>query len=75
MAYDKVTMVHPHSINGIFDKDKAPIFSSDQPSEWLAFLRKIWGDHSNISVIKRENHNYISRMNDFIKSQFEEFLK
>lgn len=75
MAYDKVTMVHPHCINGIFDKDRTPIFSSDQPSEWLAFLKTIWGDNMRILDIKRQNYSYISRMNDFIKSQFEEFLK
>ena len=33
IAYNKITMVHPHSMNGIFDKGNAPLFASDKPFE------------------------------------------
>lgn len=75
MAYDKVIMTHPHSVEGIYEKDKAPIFYSAKPYEWVSFLRKIWGDESAIMEIKKRNKEYISQMNAFVKSQFEEFLK
>lgn len=42
IAYNKITMVHPHSMNGIFDKGNAPLFASDKPSEWVDFLHKVW---------------------------------
>lgn len=75
MAYDKIVMVHPHSINGIYNKVDAPIFASDQSSEWVEFLNRIWGNHACILEIKQRNRIYISSMNEFVKSQFGEFLK
>lgn len=76
MAFDKVAMVHPHSMNGIFDKANAPIFSSDDSTEWVDFLKKIWnGDGLEIMTIKKKNRDYIERMNKYIKGQFDEFLK
>lgn len=75
MAYDKVTMVHPHSVNGIFDKSNAPIFVSEKAVEWVDFLKKIWvEDKTKISEIKTENKDYIKRMNTYIINQFKDFL-
>lgn len=75
MAYDKVTMVHPHSMGGIFDKANAPIFSSEDAQDWISFLNTIWTeDKKEIQNIKARNKKYILSMNDFIRSQFESFL-
>lgn len=74
MAFDKVVIVHPHSSIGIYKKDSAPLFSSDNPSEWLDFICRIWDDRNKVEEIKVQNKNYISEMNDFIEGQYKEFL-
>ena len=75
IAYNKVTMVHPHSVAGIFDKDHAPLFVSDKPEEWVGFLQKVWSDYSYMDSIRECNENYIKRMNAHIRNQFEQFLR
>lgn len=75
ISYDKVTMVHPHSMEGVFDKDHSSLFSSANPQEWLDFLVKLW-ETKEISIedIKKSNKKYMEKMNEFIVSEYERFL-
>lgn len=75
ISYDKVTMVHPHSMKGVFEKDNAPLFSSDKPQEWVDFLLKLW-DTKEIPIVevKKSNRDYMYRMNEFIVSEYKRFL-
>ena len=74
LSHEKVTIVHPHSTEGLFDRAESPLLSSKEPSEWLFFFHEIWDNPSRIKRIKEENKKYIERMNAFIISQFQEFL-
>ncbi len=74
VSYDKVTIVHPHSVIGIFDKEKAPLLVSDEPKKWVEFLFRIWNEEGFIQLKKSENKVYIDRMNNFVKNQFELFI-
>ena len=75
IAYNKVTMVHPHSMIGIFDKGNAPLFASDKPSEWVDFLHKVWDNPCLLDSLRARNKEYVERMNLFVINQFEQFLK
>lgn len=75
ISYDKVTLVHPHSMAGVFKKDNAPLFASDRPEDWITFLEKIWGNFDAINAIKQKDKEYLQAMNDFIVSEYERFLK
>lgn len=74
IAYDKVTMVHPHSLIGIYNPDKAPIFSSLNAEDWVAYLEKIWGDDKAILDVKKKNGDYIEEMNAFVLSEYKRFF-
>lgn len=74
MSFDKVTMVHPHSVIGIFKKESAPLFSSEKPEEWLSYLDKVWNEDGFIDEVKERTRNYMYDMNKFIESQYMEFL-
>lgn len=74
MSFDKVTMVHPHSIIGIFRKESAPIFSSEKPEDWLFYLDKVWNEIGFIEDVKEKTRNYMYDMNRFIEQQYNEFL-
>lgn len=74
IGYDKVTMVHPHSLVGIFDKEKAPLFASTNPIHWVDYLKKVWNGTDEISKIKERNHSYISDMNEYVECQYKKFL-
>lgn len=75
ISYDKVTMVHPHSMKGVFDKDHSPLYSSANPQEWLDFLIKLWETKEIfIEDIKKSNKEYMKKMNEFIVSEYKRFL-
>lgn len=75
VSYDKVTLVHPNGLIGIYDENNAPIFSSSNPSAWVEYLKKVWGEKGFITEIKRRNHSYIQRMNDYIIQQYRIWLE
>lgn len=75
ISQDKVTMVHPHSTRGIYDKDNAPLFVSDQPREWVDFLKKVWANKEMIREWKEHNKRYMEAMNAFIVNEYKRFLR
>lgn len=74
IAHNKITMVHPHSLSGIYHKEEAPLFASDKASEWVAFLKKVWQCPEFSIKIRENNAKYIHSLNEYVKSQFVEFL-
>lgn len=74
ISYDKITLVHPHSMAGVFKKEKAPLFASTKPEDWVKQLDKIWNDKDYIYKVKVLNKKYLSEMNDFIISEYKRFL-
>lgn len=74
ISFDKVTLVHPHSMAGVFRKDEAPLFASDKPEDWVVFLKKIWGHSDAINAIKQKDKEYLQAMNEFIVSEYNRFI-
>jgi len=74
IAYDKVTIVHPHSMIGIYNVEKAPVFSSCCAEDWVNFLNGVWSDFSRISNIKEQNKRYITAMQSFVLSEYQRFF-
>lgn len=75
IAFDKVTLVHPHSMTGIFRKEDAPLMTSDKPEEWVQFLTTIWNHPEYITEMKHKNMKYIEDMNKFIENEYKRFLE
>lgn len=74
IGYDKVTMVHPHSMEGIYDKDHAPLFASDKPEEWVRYLESLWSSQQTIEDIKKRDKEYLESMERFVDSEYRRFL-
>lgn len=75
ISFDKVTLVHPHSMAGVFQKDSAPLFASDKPEDWVKFLQSFWNNEEEIKAIKQKNKQYLESMNEFIISEYKRFLE
>ena len=75
VSFDKVTMVHPHSMIGIYKPESAPIFASEEAEEWVNYLTTIWCCKNVIEDIKKRNEEYLSEMNTFIKNEYKRFLE
>ena len=75
LSYDKVTLVHPHSMAGVYKKNEAPLFASEKPEEWVKFLETVWDNPKRIEEIKKHNAAYMKEMNEFIISEYKRFLE
>lgn len=74
ISFDKITIVHPHSMAGVFRKEEAPLIASDKPEDWVKALEKIWSDTDFIKKHKIQNEKYLREMNEFIVSEYKRFL-
>ena len=63
-----------HSMEGIYDKDHAPLFASDKAEDWVRFLEKIWGSTRAIEDIKKRDKEYLEAMEKFVDSEYKRFL-
>ena len=75
ISYDKVTLVHPHSMAGVFQKETAPLFALKKAYQWVECLENIWKSKELILKIKKRNQMYLDSMNEFIVSEYKRFLE
>ena len=70
ISFDKITIVHPHSTEGIYKNEDAPLLCSDQVEEWIDNFHKVWDDVDFMRQIKKKNRSYIEDMNKYILNQY-----
>lgn len=74
LSYGKVTITHPHSTLGIFNRSNAPLYVSDNPVKWLNFVSHFWTEEGNIADAKARITEYLEDLNSHIKQQYKELL-
>lgn len=75
ICYDKVTIVHPHSTEGVFRHFNTPLLVSEEPNDWIHFFDTVWSDKNKILEIKKKNREYIQSMNIYVMSEYKRFLE
>lgn len=74
LSYGKTTIVHPHSMSGIFQKEEAPLLQAKTPNEWICTIQKIFAKEISLENQKKAAEQYILNMNSAIQAQYEQFL-
>lgn len=74
VSWGKVVMAHPHSAEGIFKKEEAPIYVSNVPGQWKDHLVEVFNNSSLRKSIKERDRQYIAQMNQFIAQEYASFL-
>ncbi len=74
LSFGKTTIVHPHSANGIYKKDAAPIFCSSDPEEWVQLLLEMLRPKYEHEKNREADHLYILDMYNYIENQYKTFL-
>jgi len=74
LSFSKVAIVHPHSTQGIYKKDAAPLLVAKEPIDWVNYIFDIFKNNYQVLEIKKKDEIYIQEMNSYICSQFESFL-
>lgn len=70
ISYDKVVITHPHSQEGIFRKEEAPLLSSEKGTDWPSLFHSIWDNKNEIQNIKKKNRQYIEKLDCHILAQY-----
>ena len=74
ISYDKVVVAHPHSVEGIYKPDEAPVLLAKEPREWVTNIRNTMNNIDVIQDYKRKDYEYIEEMNRYIESEYINFL-
>lgn len=74
LSYGKATIVHPHSMQGIYNKDLAPLICAKDPNDWIRFFSIIFKNKNQILDLKKKDEIYIQEMNNYIISQYKIFI-
>ena len=74
LSYGKVVIVHPHSSQGIYKRDTAPLLLASQPADWVNIISDILKNRILVQEIKQKDEKYIQEMNNYINSQYSSFL-
>lgn len=69
IAYDKVTIVNPHSAAGLLRTDRLPFLESTSPNEWFETIVKLWNDSSLLKEFKGRNRIYCEAINGHIEKE------
>ena len=69
IAYDKVTIVNPHSAEGLLRTDKTPFLDATSPQEWVDEIDKFWNDKNLIAEYKDRDHQYCKAINRHIEKE------
>ena len=74
LSYGKVTIVHPHSAEGIYDKFNAPIIQCKTPSEYATHLIEMLSNIEKRKEISNKSIEYIHSLNLYIAQQYKEVI-
>ena len=74
LAYGKVTIVHPHSAEGIYQPQKAPVFIGHTPQEFAKHVVDALSDIKLRKLYSDKAVAYIQDLNLFIERQYHQIL-
>lgn len=74
LSYGKVTIVHPHSAEGIYDKSNAPIIQCKTPSEYAMHIIEMLSDIEKRKEFSNKSIEYIHSLNLYITQQYKEVI-
>lgn len=74
LSHGKATVVHPHSMTGIYNAHQAPLLSVTSPSEWVDAIMDLTDHPQLIEKYSEQSIKYIEDMDHFIMTQYEKFL-
>lgn len=75
LSFGKATVVHPHSMTGIYKPEVAPLLKASTTEEWIDVISDLINSPHHIEELMHQSIFYIENMNEYIQLQYEDFLK
>lgn len=70
LSYGKITIVHPHSIEGIYKQNLAPVIVAKENTSYAKYILDMLNDSDKYYQAQIKIKQYICEMNDFIFEQY-----
>lgn len=70
ISYGKIAIVHPHSVDGLYKHDKAPVLVAYDREEYVRFIVDAIDGRIDKQATKIRCENYIDEMNSHIVKQY-----
>lgn len=70
ISYGKIVIVHPHSVDGLYKHDKAPVFIAYDREEYVRLIIDTIDGRIDKQAAKIDCENYIDDMNIHIMKQY-----
>lgn len=74
LSFGKATIVHPHSMTGIYKPEVAPLLKASTAKEWIDVISDLINTPQHIKELMYQSVQYIEEMNQYILSQYNSFL-
>ena len=74
LSFGKATVVHPHSMKGIYKPEIAPLLKASTAEEWIDTISDLVKTPHYIEKLTHQSIQYIEDMNQYILSQYKDFL-
>lgn len=70
LAHGKVTIVDPHSAQGVYQPNIIPLYIASSPSEYVDVINKFIGNKKQLLSKREECKKYMEDYNDYIVKQY-----
>lgn len=74
LAYGRLVIAMPHSMEGVYDPEKCPIIIADKPDEWVSVITQVAGSEELLKAKSQEAVAYIRNLNQYIRQQYNVLL-
>lgn len=74
IAYGKITIVHPHSVSGIFEAADAPVYVANNDQEYIEYVVSALRGEIDYNENSMRCEAYLERMNKYIKEEYKKAL-
>ncbi|MDL2323264.1 glycosyltransferase family 4 protein [Bacteroidales bacterium OttesenSCG-928-A17] len=74
LSFGKILVSHPHSTNGIYAKDKAPIFLAETKDEYIKQFKYLFDNMNSWEKFKQDSIDYMQRFQEYVKLQFDKAI-
>lgn len=71
LSYGKITIVHPHSAEGLYLQENAPVLIAHTDEDYANMILSHQGDATSFVANQLKAKLYLSDMNHYIKSQYQ----
>ncbi len=73
LSFGKIVVTHKHSIEGIYNKSIAPIFSADKAQKYSELLINALKTVDR-NTVREQSIGYINQLNSYINSEYDKLL-